>query len=265
MKLIKKFIILLMFSSLLLPESFAWDSTTHKFICEQIYQTNKELNKILDHDQFLRGCNAPDTEFNDQQNHHCYAAKECHSIDVTKTKPNSLTYFSDIENCVEKSYFDCPAMEKFEEYIKKSSESNFSFYVGVSTHYFTDSYVPVHQTMGEDSFKCHMPFEKKIGDNLKNGKRFWTVTQDCEIYFPCKKAGKMARKCDKGYDATISYSYKDLVELIQKTDKTLNEKLNISYDSDYSYLLEDHITGFFGLITNRIINFFRMITGWFKR
>ena len=254
-----------MFSSLLLPESFAWDSTTHKFICEQIYQTNKELNKILDHDQFLRGCNAPDTEFNDQQNHHCYAAKECHSIDVTKTKPNSLTYFSDIENCVEKSYFDCPAMEKFEEYIKKSSESNFSFYVGVSTHYFTDSYVPVHQTMGEDSFKCHMPFEKKIGDNLKNGKRFWTVTQDCEIYFPCKKAGKMARKCDKGYDATISYSYKDLVELIQKTDKTLNEKLNISYDSDYSYLLEDHITGFFGLITNRIINFFRMITGWFKR
>jgi len=261
----KKIFILLIFSLLLLPHSFAWDSATHEFICEQIYRTNKELNKLLDYNQFLRGCNAPDAEFKDQLNHHCYVAKECHSIDISKTEPNSLTYFSNIRDCMEKSYFDCPSMEKFEQYIKKSSESNFSFYVGVSIHYFTDANTPFHQTMGEDSFKCHMPFEEKVGNNLKNGKGFWTVTQDCEIYFPCKKAGKVSRKCEKGYDANVMYSYKDIVDLIQKTDKALNEKLKISYESDYSYLLKDYPTGFFGMITNRIINFFKMVTSWFKR
>ncbi|MDI6825778.1 MAG: zinc dependent phospholipase C family protein [Candidatus Aenigmarchaeota archaeon] len=260
----KKILVMLIFLFFLLQNSFAWNFATHEFICEQIYQTNKELNKILDHDQFLRGCNAPDTEFNDQQNHHCYVARQCHVIDTSKIKPNSLAYFSDIEDCVEGSYFDCPAMEKFEEYIEKASENNFSFYVGVSTHYFTDAHVPVHQTMGEDYWKCHIPFEKKIDDNLKSGKRSWTVSVKCEVYFPCEKVKKVSRKCDKGYNVDVIYSYKNIVELIEKTDKTLSKKLDLSYESDYSHLLGRRSTGFFTLIASRIVNFFRILIDFIK-
>ena len=261
MKKIK--IILTIFFILLLTigYSYAWSGQTHEWVCEQIHKTNKELNKKLDYNQFIRGCTAPDKEFKDQQNHHCYVARQCHTIDISKIKSNSLAYFSDIEDCTEESYFDCPAMEKFEEYTKKMSESNFSFYIGVSIHYFTDAHVPLHQIMGEDYWKCHMPFEEKIDDNLKNEKRFWTVTQACEIYFPCKKAGKVSRKCDKKYDVNIVYSYENIVDLVKKTDKTLSERLKLNYESDYSYLLKKHPTGLFGLIINRIINFFRMILG----
>jgi hypothetical protein len=258
----KKFFVTLVFL-LLLPNSFAWDFATHEFVCEQIYQTNKELNKILDHDQFLRGCNAPDKEFNDQQNHHCYVAKQCHKINTSKIDPNSLAYFSDIEDCIEESYFDCPAIEKFEEYVRKASESNFSFFLGAATHYFTDAHVPLHQTMGEDDFKCHIPFESKIGENLKRGRKFWKVVQDCEFYFPCKKIGKTIRKCEEKYYANITYSYEDLVNLIQKTDEVISERLNITYKSDYSYLLRKY-PSYLELMTNRIINFFRMVLDWLK-
>lgn len=251
--------------SLLIPTSFAWGFTTHEFICEQIYQTNEELNEMLDHEQFLRGCNAPDAEFKDQRDHHCYVARECHSIDASRVEPNSLTYFSDIQDCVEDSYFHCPALEKFDEYLNKASKSSFSFYVGASVHYFTDSHVPLHQTMGEDYWDCHMPFEKNIGNNLKSNKRSWTVTQKCDVYFPCKKAGKMPRKCKEKYTVDVSYTHEDIIGLIEKTDNALTEKLKLSYQSDYSHLLKKYPTGFFELITNNILNFFSMLTGWFKR
>jgi len=258
----KKIILTVVFISLLtIQYSYAWSGHTHEWICEQIYRTDKELNKKLDYSQFIRGCTAPDVEFKDQQNHHCYVAKQCHAINASKINPNSLAYFSDVEDCIGESYYDCPSMEKFEEYIKKASGSNFSFYIGVSTHYFTDAHVPVHQTMGEDNWKCHIPFEEKIDDNLKKDKKFWTVTQACEIYLPCKKAGKVSRKCEEGYNVAITYSYEDIINLIQKTDKTLSERLKLSYESDYSYLLKKYPTGFFGLIINRIVNFFRMILG----
>ena len=257
----KKIILtILLISFLTMQSSYAWSGYDHEWICEQIYRTNKELNKKLDYSQFIRGCTAPDVEFKDTRYHHCYAAKQCHTIDVSKIEPNSLTYFSDIKDCVGKTYFDCPSLEKFEEALKNAQRNDFSFYVGVSTHYFTDTFVPVHQTMGEDSLKCHLSFENEIDKKLKKEK-FWTVTKECEIYFPCKKAGSVSRKCDEKYDANIVYSYENIVDLVKKTDKTISEKLGLKYESDYSYLLKKYPTGFFGIIMNRIVNFFRMIFG----
>jgi len=260
-----KKILIIFFLFLLIPNSFAWDFATHEFICEQIYHTNKDLNRILDHDQFLRGCNAPDTEFDDQQNHHCYVAKQCHVINTTKINPGSVAYFTDIEDCIGDTYFDCPALNKFEEFIEKASKGNYSFFIGVSTHYYTDAHVPVHQTMGEDWWNCHVPFEKQVNDNLNEGKRFWIVTQKCDIHFPCEKHGKVNRKCDEKYNVNLIFSYENIVELIGKTDRTLSQKLNLSYESDYSYLLKKYPTGFASLIMNRIGNLLKILTGWFKR
>jgi hypothetical protein len=260
----KIFLMMLLFF-LLIPNSFAWDSTTHEFICEQIYQANKNLNKILDHDQFLRGCNAPDTEFNDEQNHHCYVAKQCHIIDTSKIDSVSLAYFMDIDDCIEDSYFDCPALDKFEESIEKASKSDYSFYVGVSTHYYTDAHVPVHQVMGEDWWGCHLPFEKEVGENLKGGKRFWSVTQECDVYFPCERYGKTNRKCSEKYDTNVTFSYVNVVELIKKTDQILSQKLNLSYESDYSHLLKKHETGFLTSTFNKITKFFENLMSWFQR
>jgi len=256
----KIFFIIFIILLLTIQPSYAWTGYTHEWICKQIYETNKELNKRLDYSQFIRGCTAPDVEFKDQTYHHCYAAKQCHNIDVTKVEPNSLTYFSDIKDCVEKSYFDCPAIERFEASLKNAIGDNFSLYVGASTHYFTDAHVPVHQTMGEDFWKCHSPFENAIDKKLKNEKS-WTVSENCEIYFPCGKAGKVSRKCNEKYDANIVYSYENMVDLVKKTDNALNEKLKLNYKSDYSYLLQKYPTGFFGSIIDKISSFFRTIFG----
>ncbi len=227
---------------LLIPTAYSWGWDTHIWICKQIYDSNKDLNKVLDRWEFIRGCIAPDKEYDDQINHHCYVAKECKTIDVTKTDPAGLSYFTDIEACIEDEYFDCPAMEKFDEALNNATKSNFSFYVGVATHYFTDSYVPLHQTMGEDYWECHVEFEKKIDEKIERNKKFWTVTQDCKVYFPCYKVGNSNRKCAEGYDAEITFAYEDIVEIIEKTDSAISERLDLER-GDYSYLKEQISTG----------------------
>ena len=97
MKKTKIILIILLISLLTIQFSYAWSGYTHEWICEQIYRTNKELNKKLDYNQFIRGCTAPDVEFKDKSYHHCYVAKECHEIDINKIEINSLNYFSDIK------------------------------------------------------------------------------------------------------------------------------------------------------------------------
>jgi hypothetical protein len=213
---------------------------------------------MLDYERFLRGCNAPDEEFKDFQNHHCYVAKECHTIDTSRIDPVSLSYFSDIEDCKEDSYFDCPALRKFNESMRKASEDNFSFYVGAATHYFTDAFVPLHQTMGESWWDCHLPFEEEIDEKLKKGERFWRVSQECYVYFPREKRGKANRKCEEGYSTNIVFTYEDIVNLIEKTDKTLTRRLNISHEGDYSYLFKRPHSGFFHLILSKIIDFLKL-------
>lgn len=239
---------------LTIPIAYAWGWDTHATICKWIHENNANLNKRLDKDEFIRGCIAPDKEYKDSINHHCYVAKECKGINVSQTNPGGLPYFTDIEACIEEGYFDCPAFAKFDEAIENSTKSNFSFYVGVATHYFTDSHVPVHQTMGEDYWDCHLPFEQQIDGRLSRNERFWTVTQQCEVYFPCYKAGTQNRKCKAGYDAEITYSYEDIVEVAGKTDSAISKKLGIE-EGDYSHLLErvgKKPTGLFTLILNRI-------------
>ncbi len=247
-----KFIIALIFLLLILPITYSWGYTTHEWFCEKLYENNQDLKKIITNkEEFLRGCLAPDKEYDDQNNHHCYVSKECKLINVSKIDPGSLTYFSDMANCVEGTYFHCPALIKFEEAIKNSTIDNPSFYIGVSTHYMTDAYTPVHQIMGEDYYKCHAPFEREINNKLEKNEGDWEVSTNCDIYFPCKKAGKAVRKCENSYNVDVTFSYKDIIEALKKTDHSLSSKLNITegnYDSlsitgniaaaDYRYLIE---------------------------
>lgn len=239
----KKILTIFVFLILLIPFVSAWGWSTHSFICEQIYRTNKELNKMLDNEDFLRGCIAPDKEFEDTAYHHCYVARECKTLNISKINPGGLLYFTDLENCIEDEYFHCPALEKFEESVDKAKINNFSFWLGVSTHYITDAHVPVHQIMGEDYWSCHSPFEEMVGENLEEGKRSWDVSLACEVYFPCRLAGTQPRKCENSYVANIKFSYSDIVEVIEITDEEISKKLNIA-DGDYSYLLEKKPTGF---------------------
>jgi hypothetical protein len=165
---------------------------------------------------------------------------------------------------MEDSYFDCPALEKFNESIEKALKGNFSFHVGAATHYFTDAFVPVHQTMGESWWNCHNPFEERIDEKLERREKFWKVSQECYVYFPCERKGRVNRKCERGYYANIIFSYEDVVGLIEKTDEALTEKLNLTHDGDYSYLLEKKID-FLSLVLNKILNLFKILMGEFKR
>ena len=241
-----------------IPIAFSWGWTTHEWFCEQIYNKNHDLQQKLDKQEFLRGCIAPDKEYKDTRYHHCYVAKECKPIDITKTDPGGLPYFTDITSCKQEIYFDCPAMLKFEEAINNASKSDFSFYLGVATHYFTDSFVPVHQIMGEDYFTCHLPFENKIDKKLEADEKFWTVTQKCEIYFPCYKTGSTVRKCSTSYDVEIEFSYADVVEVLQKTDSDISTKLGMK-EGEYSGLLRNNVTGFFTMLLNRILEFLNRV------
>jgi len=216
---------------------------------------------MLDHNQFLRGCIAPDKEFGDTINHHCYVAKQCKDIDVSKIEPNSLTYFADIGSCIEGGYFDCPTEEKFDEAIQNATRSDFSFYLGVATHYFTDARVPVHQTMGEDWFNCHSPFEGEVGKKLESNSRFWNVSRVCDVYFPCRKAGSVNRKCKDKYTVEVFYSYEDVVELAELTDRVLSESLNLDYRSDYSHLLRNDWRNLLDRLTSMISYIFRVLFG----
>ncbi len=243
---------------LTIPAVYSWGWETHSFFCEHIYNSNIELNKRLDRDEFLRGCLAPDKEYKDSRNHYCYVAKQCKVIDVNRTNAGELPYFTDFQECMEDNYFDCPAMENFEEALNNATISNFSFYVGVAAHYFTDSYVPVHQTMGEDYFKCHLPFESKVDNKLEKGEKFWTITQPCKFYFPCSNERNVTRKCSNSYYAEISYSYEDVIEVLEKTDSAVGKNLGIK-EGDYSHLLKTKPTAWITLILDKILELLRRV------
>lgn len=251
------FIIIVIFY-LLLPLVASWGFETHLWICEQLYNGNNKLQKMLKKDDFLHGCNAPDFEFNDQKYHNCYMARECKKINVRNISPATFTYFSDINDCYIGKPFSCPALDRFNQSLNKALINNFSYYVGAAVHYYSDAFVPLHQVTGEDYWDCHVAFENKIDDKLVKNEKFWVISQSCIFYFPCVATEKMIKKCQNAYIADISFSYYDMVEVIKQIDKDLAYRFNIS-TGDYSYLLKNNITGLLTFIFNRIIDIFESI------
>ncbi|MEM5801718.1 MAG: hypothetical protein QW350_03065 [Candidatus Aenigmatarchaeota archaeon] len=242
---------------LFIPIVAAWGFDTHIWICEKIYNGNKDLQAIIKNKTlFLEGCNAPDNIVNDQKYHNCYYAAQCKKIDTNKKAPGTLHYFDDISLCFNNSYFSCPTLEKFNQTIKKDDYS-----IGMAIHYYSDAFVPLHQVTGEDYFSCHKPFEDKI-DKMLN-KKDWVVEQKCSFSFPCKKAGTTIKKCNDSYTDNIYFSYDDLVKVLIETDKEVSRKLNIN-SGNYDYLFKK--TGFFYQILEKIQNIiFRLKQGFLSR
>jgi len=252
MRTLAKIVSILITLSLISNFVKAWSYETHLFLCEEIYNGNEELRKMLDKKEFLRGCNAPDIEFKDQNYHNCYIAKECKYINVSNTKPGTLAYFTEINDCFNETYLSCPAISKFYESIQKAKSDKFSFYIGAATHYYSDAFVPLHQVTGEDYRNCHLSFEDKVNEKIINKELFWSVSQKCTFYFPCKATVKTIRKCNHNYTAEIKFSYTDMINVIINTDNAISKELNIK-SGDYSYLLKRKPTGFFIALLNKIL------------
>jgi len=226
-----------------IPIVAGWGFDTHVWICDQILKGNKDLQGIIKNKTlFLEGCNAPDIAINDQRLHNCYYARQCKKIDTSKRAPATLHYFDDISSCFNNSYFSCPALERFNQTIKRDDYS-----IGIAIHYLSDAFVPLHQVTGEDYFSCHRPFEDKIDKSIKSSS--WTVKQKCTFSFPCKKAGTTIRKCDEVYADEIEFSSDDMARVVVQIDKEVSRKLNIA-EGDYKFLLRK--TGFFYQILYKI-------------
>lgn len=144
------FIAGLVFVCFLLPSCLSWDWSTHFYAAREICDYLGCGNCLPD---MLNGSIAPDRDFKDFANHHCY---------------------SPLWNCPKGDWlcpdaFDCPALEKADYWLAKSREDSGcqKYYdIGVASHYFLDSKVFWHQVESEEYDKCHAKFEELVGENI---------------------------------------------------------------------------------------------------
>jgi hypothetical protein len=144
--------VLVFVSLLLLSSGLSWDWTTHQYAAREIC-SYVGCGGCLE--AMLNGSIAPDRDFKDNINHHCY--------DPSHDCPNGDWICPD--------RFDCPALEKSDEWLTKSREAIGceKFYdIGVASHYYLDSRVFWHQVTKEDESNCHARFEKLVGENINN-------------------------------------------------------------------------------------------------
>jgi len=98
----------------------------------------------------------PDRDFRDNIRHHCY------NLSVPCVS-------SEYYDCPKKN--DCPALEYAQNWLSDShSKTGCEKWksIGIASHYFFDSKVFWHKTQGEDYYKCHEPFEGKVGKKFEN-------------------------------------------------------------------------------------------------
>lgn len=142
-------LILVFVPLLLLPPGLSWDWTTHEYAAREICGYIGCGNCLSD---MLNGSIAPDRDFKDFINHHCYDPTQgCSSGDWT---------------CPDR--FDCPALEKSDEWLAKSREDigcDRAYDIGVASHYYLDSRVFWHQVTKEDT-ACHAEFEDLVGESI---------------------------------------------------------------------------------------------------
>lgn len=143
---------------LLLGTVNSWDWDTHRFIARELCE-DLECGVCLEY--MINGSIAPDRDFRDFINHHCYDPSwNCLEGDWT---------------CPTK--YDCPALEKADEWLQKSKNDTgcVNYYdLAVASHYFMDSKVFWHKVKNEDYENCHESFETQVGDHINENQ--FTVT-----------------------------------------------------------------------------------------
>ncbi len=135
---------------LLVSPGLSWDWTTHQYAAREICN---HLGCGLCLDYMLNGSIAPDRDFKDFINHHCYdPLYEC---------PQGGWTCPDV--------FDCPAIAKSEDWLAKAAtdyECEKFYDIGVASHYYLDSRVFWHRVTGEDESSCHARFESLVGEEI---------------------------------------------------------------------------------------------------
>lgn len=133
----------------MLAPGLSWDWATHEYAARQICDYIGCGDCLPD---MLNGSIAPDRDFRDFVNHHCYDPLwECPEGDWV---------------CPDQ--FDCPALEKSGEWLERSGQDSgcARFYdIGVASHYYLDSRVFWHRVSNEDE-SCHSRFESRVGDSV---------------------------------------------------------------------------------------------------
>jgi len=135
---------------LLVSPAFGWDWTTHEYAAGEICGS---LNCGACLPAILNGSIAPDRDFKDFSNHHCYSP-------LWNCPPGDWV-------CPDK--FDCPALEKSDYWLAKSKQDSGCdryYDIGVASHYFLDSKVFWHQIASEDYESCHARFETMVGEKI---------------------------------------------------------------------------------------------------
>lgn len=195
----RKILIVVIFGLFLLMtppvESFGWVS--HKWlwnrsvaICSEQSLDCSWLKNYMDEGR--DGSIAPDRDFGDarQGYHSCYAD-------------------------------DCKSMRRAKEYYNKayldpSNLSKTAWYLGVSSHYFSDSNVPWHTIKGEDYEKCHRPWETFINKKFENNNTNWTYEITCTF-----EDGRIV------YD---NQTYEDMDEIARKLAYFLHDGQTLTYE-----------------------------------
>lgn len=136
----------------------SWDWDTHRYIARELCE-DLECGVCLEY--MINGSIAPDKDFRDPINHHCYSPLwKCPEGDWTCATENH-----------------CPALEKTNEWLQKSRNDIgcMKYYdMAVASHYFMDSKVFWHKVKNEDYENCHRPFETQVGNHIDEDQ--FTVT-----------------------------------------------------------------------------------------
>jgi len=142
------------------PDLFAWGGVTHRYIarkvCERFEcQCPKEVEL---------GSTAPDREFKDTVNHHCYDMEWPCDEDAS-------TYSCPVKQ-------GCPALKKSGEWLDKArSQTGCERWrsIAIASHYYSDGEVIWHKVQKETG-ECHSDFESAVDNKVKGKQKDWSVT-----------------------------------------------------------------------------------------
>jgi len=161
-----KWILLFVLAAFVVPSVHAWAWDTHQALAESVCP---ECDKsCLD-----RGAIAPDKEFKDAINHHVY--RQCVQVNPEWCEAGKICY-----DCSQGNITDDVAEEKARFWLEQAKQKqgqndscDYSYDLGVATHYFFDSKVYFHQTKNEDYSRCHAKLEDEVNKEFIVGNSDW--------------------------------------------------------------------------------------------
>lgn len=174
------FVFLLALWAFFLP-AFAWQSETHAKLAEKVC-LDFDCGCISD---VREGAVAPDREFRDFINHHCYLQNRSVS-EVLKGLKLAGEFHDNISApCEPSEYYSCPkkdscpALEKMRFWLSESRKDTGCGRwrdIGIAAHYYFDSRVFWHKVQNENYDKCHEPFEGRVERKFEAGDGSnWTI------------------------------------------------------------------------------------------